>query len=170
MREIDSHIWMLQKSLWESILWFLLNLMPCHLPVQSRKFATKCENPYGFSECNFARIHGFSPCNLVWKAERFTWIHLHSCFWPNFWPCSIGLICKLKAYSQILYRGHSQKFQNLNFLYPFVALLQKAHFSKGIKQKSFPYEMRAIFCIKSRQRDLISHSSLWSNANARNQA
>ena len=66
----------------------------------------------------------------------------------------------LKAYSQISYRGHSQKIQNLNFLHLFVALLQEAHFLKGIKQKSFSYEMRAIFCIKSCWQDLIEHSSL----------
>ena len=58
----------------------------------------------------------------------------------------------LKAYPQISYRG---RFQNLNFLYLFVAHLQEAHFPKRLKQKSFPYEMRAILSIKSRRRDLI---------------
>ena len=42
----------------------------------------------------------------------------------------------LKAYSQFSYRGRSQKFQNLKFLHLLVALLQEAHFPKGIKQKS----------------------------------
>ena len=48
-----------------------------------------------------------------------------------------------------------QKFENLNCLHLFVALLQQAYFPKGIKQKPFPYEMSDIFCIKSRQRNLI---------------
>ena len=43
----------------------------------------------------------------------------------------------LKAYSQISYRGHSQKFQNLKFSYLFVALPLETHLPKGIKQKSF---------------------------------
>ena len=44
----------------------------------------------------------------------------------------------------------------LNFFHLLVALLQDAHFPKGfIKQKSFLYEMRATFCIKSCWRDLI---------------
>ena len=33
-----------------------------------------------------------------------------------------------KAYSQISYRGRSQKCQNLNFLFLFVAFLKKIHF------------------------------------------
>ena len=44
------------------------------------------------------------------------------------------LLHDLKSYSQISYRGCSQKFQNLNFLHLFVALLQEAHFSKGINR------------------------------------
>ena len=56
--------------------------------------------------------------------------------------------------------------QNLNFLHLFVALLQETHFPKGIKQKPFSNEMKAIFCKKSRRRDLIHHSSLSSNVNA----
>ena len=47
---------------------------------------------------SFLRIHGFSPYNLVWKTERFMWIHLDSHnfvqknqewiigFSLNFWP------------------------------------------------------------------------------------
>ena len=61
---------------------------------------------------------------------------------------------KLKAYSLISYRGRSQNFQNLNFLHLFVAFLQKGHFPKGIQQKSFPCEIRAIYSINSRVRDL----------------
>ena len=45
----------------------------------------------------------------------------------------------------MLNRGRSQNFQNLIFLHIFVALLYKAHFLKGIRLKSFQYEMRAIF-------------------------
>ena len=41
-------------------------------------------------------------------------------------------------------RGRSQNFQNLNFLHIFVALLE-SHFLKGIRLKSFQYEMRVIF-------------------------
>ena len=41
-------------------------------------------------------------------------------------------------------RGPSQNFQNLNFLHFFVALLA-SNFLKGIRLKSFQYEMRAIF-------------------------
>ena len=66
----------------------------------------------------------------------------------------------LKAYSQISYWGRSQKIQNLIFLHLIVALLQEAHFPKGMKQKPFLYQMRVIFCIKSCRRDLIfKHSS-----------
>ena len=42
-------------------------------------------------------------------------------------------------------RGRSQNFKYLNFLHIFIALLQEAHFLKGIRLKSFQYEMRAIF-------------------------
>ena len=76
----------------------------------------------------------------------------------------------LKAYSQISYRVRSQNCQSLNLLHLFVALSYVAHLHKGIKLKLFPYEIRAFFCIKSRLRDLIKHSSLWSNANAHNRA
>ena len=51
----------------------------------------------------------------------------------------------LKAYSQISSRGRSQKFQNLNFLHLFITLPLKTHFPKGIEQKSFQGEIRAIF-------------------------
>ena len=51
----------------------------------------------------------------------------------------------LKAYSQISNRGRSQKFQNLNFLYLFITLPLKTHSPKGIEQKSFQGEIRAIF-------------------------
>ena len=37
--------------------------------------------------------------------------------------------CNLKAYSQISYKGHFQKVQNLNFLHLFEALLQNSHIS-----------------------------------------
>ena len=47
---------------------------------------------------------------------------------------------KKVACSLISYRGRSQNFQSLNLLHLFVAL-------KGIRLKSFPYEMRDIFCI-----------------------
>ena len=55
------------------------------------------------------------------------------------------MMFKLKAYAGISYRGCFQKFKNLNFLHLFVALPQEVHFPKGIKQKSFQCEMRAIF-------------------------
>ena len=45
----------------------------------------------------------------------------------------------------MLNRGCSENFQILNFLHIFVALLQEAHFFKGIRLKSFQYEMRTIF-------------------------
>ena len=45
----------------------------------------------------------------------------------------------------MLNRGHSENCQNLNFLHIFVALLKEAHFPKGIRLKSFQFEMRAIF-------------------------
>ena len=51
----------------------------------------------------------------------------------------------LKAYSPMSNRGRSQNFQNLNFLHIFVGLLYEVHFPKGIRLKSFHYEMRAIF-------------------------
>ena len=51
----------------------------------------------------------------------------------------------LKAYSQISDRGCSQNCQNLNFLHLFLALPLKTHFPKGIGQKSFQGEIRAIF-------------------------
>ena len=37
------------------------------------------------------------------------------------------------------------KFSKLEFLHIFVDLLQEAHFPKGVRLKSFQYEMRAIF-------------------------
>ena len=51
----------------------------------------------------------------------------------------------LKAYSLMWNRGRSQNFQNLIFLYIFVALLKEHTSPKGIRLKSFRYEMRAIF-------------------------
>ena len=45
----------------------------------------------------------------------------------------------------MLNRGLSQNFQNLNFLDTSVALLSEAQFPKGIRLKSFQYEMKAIF-------------------------
>ena len=50
----------------------------------------------------------------------------------------------LKAYSLMSNRGRSQNFQNLNFLHISVALHKEEQFSKGIRLKSFQYEMRAI--------------------------
>ena len=50
----------------------------------------------------------------------------------------------LKAYSLVSNRGHSQNFQNMNFLHISVALLYEAHAPKGMRLKSFQYEMRAI--------------------------
>ena len=38
------------------------------------------------------------------------------------WPV-VNVLLALKAYSQISYRGRSQKSQNLNFLHLFLALL-----------------------------------------------
>ena len=58
----------------------------------------------------------------------------------------------LKAYSQISYRGRSQKFQNLNLLHLFVAFLPKVHFPN--------------YCV----REFILHSSPWSRANAHKHA
>ena len=54
----------------------------------------------------------------------------------------------LKSYSLMLNRGRSQKFSKFNiffFLHIYVALLYKAYFLKGIRLKSFQYEMTAIF-------------------------
>ena len=45
----------------------------------------------------------------------------------------------------MLIRGRSQYFQNLNFLLISAALFQEAQIPKGIRLKSFQYEMRAIF-------------------------
>ena len=55
------------------------------------------------------------------------------------------LVIDLKAYSLRSNRGHSQNFQKFEFLHIFLALLKEAHFPKGIRLKSFQYEMRAIF-------------------------
>ena len=70
----------------------------------------------------------------------------------------------------MLNRGGSQNFQNLNFLHIAVALLLEAQFPKGIRLKSFQYEMRAIFTEKSRTWDFIQHSSLWEQWNTQNHA
>ena len=67
----------------------------------------------------------------------------------------VTLFNMLKAYSQISYRGRSQKFYNVKFLHLFVALLQEAHFPKGINQKSFQSEIRAIFFINCHWQELI---------------
>ena len=66
----------------------------------------------------------------------------------------------LKAYSLMLNRGHSENFQNLNFLHIFVAL-KEAHSPKGTWLGAFQYEIRAIFTENSRTREFIQHSSLW---------
>ena len=51
----------------------------------------------------------------------------------------------LKAYSLMSNRGRFQKFKNLFFFSYFHSPLLKAQFPKGIRLKSFQYEMRAIF-------------------------
>ena len=52
---------------------------------------------------------------------------------------------KLKIYSPNFdIEGTLKIFQNLNVLHLFVALLQDAHFPKGIKQKSFHCKIWAI--------------------------
>ena len=63
----------------------------------------------------------------------------------DFQSGKVNLNSVLKAYSQISNRGRSQKFQNLNFLHLFITLPLKTHFPKGIEQKSFQGEIRAIF-------------------------
>ena len=70
-----------------------------------------------------------------------------------------------ELYSLMSNRGRSQNFQNLNFLHNFCDLLQEAHFPKGIRLKSFQYEMRPIFTRKSRTRDFMQHSSQWEQWN-----
>ena len=64
---------------------------------------------------------------------------------PKFFNFFIKKFWNLKVYSLMSNRGRSQNCQNLNFLHIFVALLQEGHFPKGIRLKSFQYEMRAIF-------------------------
>ena len=58
--------------------------------IQGQKFMTKCESPFGFSKWNLARIHGFSPYDLVWETERVMRIHYENLcenrLSPNFWP------------------------------------------------------------------------------------
>ena len=44
---------------------------------QGQKFATKCGNPFGFSQVNFARIHGFSQTDSREK-------HLARIYFINF--------------------------------------------------------------------------------------
>ena len=61
----------------------------------------------------------------------------------------------LKAYSQVSYREPLKNYKIWFFLHQFETLLQVANFPKGIKQKFFAYEMRAIFGIKSHWRGLI---------------
>ena len=57
---------------------------------------------------------------------------------PPFEESCHGAICVLlKAYSQISNKGCSQKLENLIFLHLFVALLQVAHFPKGIHRNHF---------------------------------
>ena len=72
-------------------------------------------------------------------------VHLWKCTcWVVLYTCTkyIGL---LKAYSQISYRGWFQKFENLNFSYLYIVLPLETHFPKGIEQKSFWGDIRAIF-------------------------
>ena len=58
----------------------------------------------------------------------------------------------------MLNRGRSQNFQNVKFLHIFVALLGEANFPKGIKLKSFQYEMRPIFT------ESLVHETLFNTA------
>ena len=64
----------------------------------------------------------------------------------------------------MLNRGCSQNFQTLNFLHIFVALLLKVHFLKGIRLKSFQYEMRTIFT------ESLYSAQLWEQWNTHNHA
>ena len=67
-------------------------------------------------------------------------------------------------------RGRSQNCQNLNFLHIFVALLQEAHFPKGIRMKSFQQWYKSNFHRKSCTQDIIQHSILWEQWNTHNHA
>ena len=60
---------------------------------------------------------------------------------------------------QYVNRGCSQNFQSSHLLHRSTCS-SPPHFSKGIRFKIFPYEMRANFCIKSRLWDLIQHSTV----------
>ena len=51
----------------------------------------------------------------------------------------------LKAYSQIPDWGRSQKLKNVNFLHLFIDFPWETHSPKGIEQKSFQGQIRAIF-------------------------
>ena len=55
----------------------------------------------------------------------------------------------------MLNRGRCQNFQNLFFFYISVALLWESQFPKGIRLKSFQYEMRAIFT------EILVHENLF---------
>ena len=75
--------------------------------------------------------------------------------WAEFWSEPMKLLVdklnhahwlRIKAYSLISYRGHSENVQSLNLLHLFVALSKVTHFPTGIRLISFPYKMRAIFC------------------------
>ena len=51
----------------------------------------------------------------------------------------------LKAHSLMSNRGRSQNCKNLNIFHTFLALLEEALVPKGVRMKSFQFEMRAIF-------------------------
>ena len=63
------------------------------------------------------------------------WCHIHS---------QSGIKFSLKVYSLISYRGCSQKISNFNFWHLFAAYIPEIHFLKGMWQKSFLHEIRAI--------------------------
>ena len=65
----------------------------------------------------------------------------------------------------ILRTGSTQFLQNLDLLHIFVVFLQEAHFPKEIKLKTEIISMgdESNFHINHRRRQLIQHSSVWSN-------
>ena len=92
-----------------------------------------------------AICHYHQRMNVIWKQVRDT---MGYSIWNPHTPCGkkgLNVKFQLKAYTLMSNRGRSQNFKNLNFLHIFLALLKEAHFPKGIRLKSFQYEMRAIF-------------------------
>ena len=88
---------------------------------------------------------------FCWELQGSSWSLLDGVcksLWTLLHPVCVKLFIvheRLKAYSLISYRGCSQKFQNWIFVHLFVAFLPEVYFLKGIWQKSFPYEIQAIF-------------------------